>query len=83
MTEATAVSEHDALLSCNSEMPVRAAQEDCVCLQISAAKLYCLLTCHALGATEFRCLDCTSKNRVQHLLLRACARRLQADASFR
>lgn len=74
----TPPSQQDTAHLGDNEMPTGLAEADRVCLQISTSKRYRLLACHALGVTEFRCLDCDSKHRVRQLFLHACSKQLRA-----
>ncbi|HRY15895.1 MAG TPA: hypothetical protein P5330_08490 [Candidatus Competibacteraceae bacterium] len=57
----------------------RASHKHRIGLEINAEKLYQLLTCGALSITDFRCLNCASKQQVHRLCLYACAQRLHEN----
>jgi hypothetical protein len=52
---------------------------DVVRLEINVDKLCRLLECHQLFATDFRCLDRSSKNCIRRLFLHACAKSLSSN----
>jgi|GEM_PF-5191460 len=52
---------------------------DVVRLEINVDKLYRLLECQQLFATDFRCLDYSSKNCIRRLFLHACAKSLSPN----
>ena len=61
-------------------MTGRAAHEYRIGLEISAEKLYQLLACGAISLSDFRCLNCASKQQVRRLCLYACAQQLHKNA---